>query len=64
MYFHVGTFWISLKISKRKENAGSYMAPTAYVLIWPLIALGVLTVITVAFFTEWVRSRREGRDII
>jgi len=40
------------------------IALSAYVLIWPLIALGVLVVITVAFFKEWARSRREGRDII
>ena len=37
---------------------------TVYVLIWPLIVLGVLVVLVRAFVSEWKRARSEGRDII
>lgn len=37
---------------------------TVYVLIWPLVTLGTLTVICRAFYKEWREARREGRSII
>lgn len=37
---------------------------TVYVLIWPVIVAGTLTVIVRAFFRDWITARREGRSII
>jgi len=37
---------------------------TLYVLIWPVIVLGVLVVIVRAFVKEWRQAKREGRSII
>lgn len=37
---------------------------TVYVLIWPLLAAGVLVVISVAFIRELLSARRNGEDII
>ncbi|GAA2462121.1 MULTISPECIES: putative transporter small subunit [Agromyces] len=37
---------------------------TLYVLIWPVIVLGVLAVIVRAFVKEWRQAKREGRSII
>lgn len=37
---------------------------TAYVLMWPALVAIVLFVITRAFLREWVKARREGRQII
>ncbi|GAA1632132.1 putative transporter small subunit [Leucobacter chromiireducens] len=37
---------------------------TLYVLIWPVLVAGTLTVIVRAFLTEWLAARREGRSII
>ncbi|RZT68580.1 putative transporter small subunit [Leucobacter luti] len=37
---------------------------TVYVLVWPVIVAGTLTVIVRAFFADWRQARREGRPII
>lgn len=37
---------------------------TAYVLIWPVLVIGVIGVISRAFIREWLQARREGRSII
>lgn len=37
---------------------------TAYVLVWPLIVVGVLTVVIRAFVRDAKEAKREGRDII
>ncbi|EQM74564.1 putative transporter small subunit [Microbacterium maritypicum] len=37
---------------------------TAYVLVWPIIVVGVLTVVIRAFVKDAKEARREGRDII
>ena len=37
---------------------------TVYVLVWPLLTLGTLTVIVRAFYKEWRTARGEGRDMI
>lgn len=37
---------------------------TLYVLIWPVLVAGTLTVIIRAFVKEWLAARREGRSII
>lgn len=37
---------------------------TAYVLVWPVIVLGVLTVIVHGFVKELRETKREGRQII
>ena len=35
-----------------------------YVLIWPVIVLGVLYFISKGFIQEWIEARRNGEDII
>lgn len=37
---------------------------TAYVLVWPIIVAGTLTVIVRAFVKDWLQAKREGRPII
>ncbi|MGO4487251.1 putative transporter small subunit [Microbacterium sp. 2RAF4] len=37
---------------------------TAYVLVWPIIVVGVLTVVIRAFVRDAKEAKREGRDII
>ncbi|CAN7311701.1 MULTISPECIES: putative transporter small subunit [Microbacterium] len=37
---------------------------TAYVLVWPIIVVGVLTVVIRAFVKDAKEAKREGRDII
>ncbi|MCW2288437.1 putative transporter small subunit [Leucobacter luti] len=37
---------------------------TLYVLIWPVLVAGTLTVIIRAFIKDWREARREGRPII
>lgn len=37
---------------------------TLYVLIWPVLTLGTLTVIVRAFYREWRKARDEGRPLI
>lgn len=37
---------------------------TLYVLIWPVIVLGVLLKIATAFFGEVREARKEGRPVI
>ncbi|MCV0333741.1 putative transporter small subunit [Microbacterium sp.] len=37
---------------------------TAYVLVWPIIVVGVLTVVIGAFVKDAKEAKREGRDII
>lgn len=37
---------------------------TVYVLIWPVIVTGTLFVIVRAFVKEWLKAKREGRQII
>ena len=37
---------------------------TLYVLIWPVIVIGVLAVIVTAFTRELRQARKEGRRII
>lgn len=37
---------------------------TAYVLIWPVIVAAVLFVISRAFISEWLQSRKEGRRMV
>ncbi len=37
---------------------------TVYMLVWPLLVVGVLFVITRAFTREWRDARRAGEDII
>ena len=37
---------------------------TAYVLMWPVIVLGVLIAITRGFFKDAKKAREEGRMII
>ena len=37
---------------------------TVYVLAWPVLTLGTLTVICRAFYKEWRAARDEGRDLI
>lgn len=37
---------------------------TAYVLVWPVIVVGVLTVVIRAFVRDAKEAKREGRDII
>lgn len=37
---------------------------TVYVLMWPVVVLGVLGVIVRAFVKEWLQARREGRPMI
>lgn len=39
-------------------------ALTLYVLIWPVIVVGVLAVIVRAFWKEAREAKREGRSII
>jgi hypothetical protein len=42
----------------------STIALTAYVLVWPLIVAGTLTVIVRAFVKEAREAKSEGRSII
>lgn len=35
-----------------------------YILVWPLISLGVLAVIVVATLRDFRCARREGRDVV
>lgn len=42
----------------------STIALTAYVLVWPLIVAGTLTVIVRAFVKETRTAKAEGRSII
>ncbi|WP_327036818.1 putative transporter small subunit [Microbacterium sp. CH12i] len=37
---------------------------TAYVLVWPIVVIGVLTVIIRAFVKDAREAKREGRQII
>ncbi|MFF1541633.1 putative transporter small subunit [Microbacterium sp. NPDC058269] len=37
---------------------------TAYVLVWPIIVVGVLVVVVRAFVKDAKQAKREGRDII
>lgn len=37
---------------------------TAYVLVWPVIVIGVLVVIVRAFMKDAREAKREGRQII
>lgn len=37
---------------------------TAYVLMWPILVLGILIVIARGFFKEMAEARREGRPMI
>ncbi|GAA1147644.1 MULTISPECIES: putative transporter small subunit [Microbacterium] len=37
---------------------------TAYVLVWPIIVVGVLAVVIRAFVKDAKEAKREGRDII
>ncbi|AZS40476.1 MULTISPECIES: putative transporter small subunit [Microbacterium] len=37
---------------------------TAYVLVWPIIVVGVLAVVIRAFVKDAREAKREGRDII
>ncbi|WP_426621807.1 putative transporter small subunit [Microbacterium sp. As-52] len=37
---------------------------TTYVLVWPIIVVGVLTVVIRAFVKDAKEAKREGRDII
>ena len=37
---------------------------TAYVLVWPIIVVGVLTVVIRAFVKDAKEAKREGRHII
>ena len=37
---------------------------TAYVLVWPIIVVGVLAVVIRAFVRDAKEAKREGRDII
>lgn len=40
------------------------IALTAYVLVWPVVVIGTLTVIIRAFAKDARRAKREGRQII
>jgi len=40
------------------------MLLTAYVLVWPIIVVGVLAVVIRAFVKDAKEAKREGRDII
>ncbi|MGF2950314.1 putative transporter small subunit [Microbacterium alcoholitolerans] len=42
----------------------STIALTAYVLVWPVIVAGTLTVIVRAFVKEAKKAKAEGRSII
>lgn len=42
----------------------STFAITIYVLMWPLIVFGVMSVIGYAFFADWKKSHDSGEDII
>jgi hypothetical protein len=42
----------------------STIALTVYVLMWPVIVAVVLFIIGRAFTNDWLKARREGRDII
>ena len=42
----------------------SAIALTAYVLVWPVIVAGTLTVIVRAFVAEARKAKAEGRSII
>ncbi|MEV7619997.1 MULTISPECIES: putative transporter small subunit [Microbacterium] len=42
----------------------STIALTAYVLVWPVIVAGTLTVIVRAFVAEARKAKAEGRSII
>lgn len=37
---------------------------TAYVLVWPIIVVGVLAVVIRAFVKDAKEAKREGRDIV
>lgn len=37
---------------------------TAYVLVWPIIVVGVLAIVIRAFVKDAKEAKREGRDII
>ncbi|MFE7196366.1 putative transporter small subunit [Microbacterium oxydans] len=37
---------------------------TAYVLVWPIVVVGVLAVVIRAFVKDAQEAKREGRDII
>ncbi|WP_026919446.1 putative transporter small subunit [Gordonia shandongensis] len=37
---------------------------TLYVLVWPVLTLGTLSVIVRGFYREWRKARDEGRTII
>lgn len=37
---------------------------TAYVLVWPIVVIGVLTVIIRAFLKDAREAKQEGRQII
>ncbi|WP_219843979.1 putative transporter small subunit [Arthrobacter sp. MYb227] len=37
---------------------------TVYVLIWPIVVAGTLTVIVRAFYKEWRQARDEGRGMV
>jgi len=37
---------------------------TLYVLIWPIVVIGVLFVIVRAFYRDWREARAQGRSII
>ena len=37
---------------------------TAYVMVWPIIVVGVLAVVIRAFVRDAKEAKREGRDII
>ncbi|MBB4735974.1 putative transporter small subunit [Micrococcus cohnii] len=40
------------------------VALTVYLLMWPVLVLGVLIAIASAFAKEWRQARREGRMMI
>lgn len=37
---------------------------TAYVLIWPVLTLGVLALICLAVWRDYRTAAREGRDVV
>lgn len=37
---------------------------TAYILVWPLLAAGVLYVLTVGVYRDLRDARRSGRDVV
>ncbi len=37
---------------------------TIYVLMWPVVVLGVFAVLLRGFLNDWRQARREGREII